>query len=374
MESPYTPHKFYLRSPTPSLPPTIIGALFHPSMIPLLPSPLPLATPIIANPNFEIKDAPHKGFAMYATRDIPEGGLIHIEHPVFIVPNKPLPRDHAGYDQVGSQLPRHAFQEMMTMANCRSKQDCPSPVEGIARTNALSIELKFPPEMDAYGESAKKYGAAFLILNRANHSCGPNAAIKWNLPTLTASMYALRPILAGEEITKTYVDPSLPRSQRIAHLQENYGFTCDCQWCNLPTTSSSLDSDATRAALRIRLLTHPSYPKWSTDLARADDVVLNSHFDALQLIEQEGMHGLQGIYLEEIALCYAILGDEDRFRMWAERLVRRCKVEDSRLANTFESYLDDVRRFKRWAWRRVQRKQMQGKKKRRHRILGWMEI
>lgn len=74
------------------------------------------------------------------------------------------------------------------------------------------------------------------------------------------------------------------------------------------------------------------------------------------------MHGLQGIYLEEIALCYAILGDEERFRMWAERLVRRCKVEDSRLANTFESYLDDVRRFKRWAWRRVQRKQMQGKK------------
>lgn len=169
-------------------------------------------------------------------------------------------------------------------------------------------------------------------------------------------MYALRPILAGEEITKTYVDPSLPRSERIAHLQENYGFTCDCQWCNLPTTSSSLDSDATRAALRIRLLTHPSYPKWSTDLARADDVVLNSHFDALQLIEQEGMHGLQGIYLEEIALCYAILGDEDRFRMWAERLVRRCKVEDSKLANQFESYLDDVRRFKRWAWRKVQRK------------------
>jgi hypothetical protein len=74
------------------------------------------------------------------------------------------------------------------------------------------------------------------------------------------------------------------------------------------------------------------------------------------LIEQEGMHGLQGIYLEEIALCYAILGDEDRFRMWAERLVRRCKVEDSKLANVFESYLGDVRRFKRWAWRRVQRK------------------
>ena len=48
--------------------------------------------------------------------------------------------------------------------------------------------------------------------------------------------------------------------------------------------------------------------------------------------------------------------DEERFRIWAERLVRRCKVEDSKLANNFESYLDDVRRFKRWAWRRIQRK------------------
>jgi hypothetical protein len=47
-------------------------------------------------------------------------------------------------------------------------------------------------------------------------SCGPNAAIQWSLPTLSASLYALRPIQSGEEILKTYIDPVLPRATRVA--------------------------------------------------------------------------------------------------------------------------------------------------------------
>jgi len=206
-------------------------------------------------------------------------------------------------------------------------------------------------------------------------SCGPNAAIKWDLATLSASLYALRPIRTGEEILKTYIDPVLPRATRVATLLKNYRFSCDCPWCNVYHLASDNDSrtnkdpvfdqeelaqiaasDNNRALLVKWVFTHPGYLKWSTDLCRPDDLVIAAHLEALALIDKEGLQGLQSLFTEEIAMCYAILGDEAEFRRWGQRVMQLSRVEDPPLAAKFEEWLEDPPKyFKRWGWRRNQR-------------------
>lgn len=115
-------------------------------------------------------------------------------------------------------------------------------------------------------------------------------------------------------------------------------------------------SDAARVALSDWMYTRPGYTKWAMDLCRADDAVVRSHSEALELIEQEGMQGMQNIFLEEIALCYAVLGDEVQFRRWAKRVVKACAAEDPQVAQDFRKWLDEPKKFKKWGWREKQRK------------------
>ena len=202
------------------------------------------------------------------------------------------------------------------------------------------------------------------------HSCGPNVAVHWNLAKLTLSLYALRPIREGEEINKTYLDPALPRATRIAILQKNYRFLCDCPWCNIRKAGGVVeddsftavelkliaDSDQRRTVLGTWLSRHLGYKKWYADLARPDDFVITSHLEALALIEQEGMQGMQPLFIEELAMCYASLGNVEEFKRWGERVAALAQVADPPMAKKFEEWLvDPEKRVKKWAWRKRQR-------------------
>ena len=115
-------------------------------------------------------------------------------------------------------------------------------------------------------------------------------------------------------------------------------------------------SDNNRSLLVKWIFTHPGYLKWSTDLCRPDDLVITAHLEALALIDKEGLQGLQNLFTEEIAMCYAILGEEVEFRRWGQRVVQLSRVEDPPLAAKFEEWLEDPpKKFKRWAWRKKQR-------------------
>jgi len=104
---------------------------------------------------------------MFATRDIPAGELIAIEHPALILPAASLPEE--AYNEIGLQLPYRRRTELMAMANSRTTEECPSPVEGIVRTNALALQLKFPKSMANDGLDSKLYGGVYPLLNRCNH-------------------------------------------------------------------------------------------------------------------------------------------------------------------------------------------------------------
>lgn len=59
-----------------------------------------------------------------------------------------------------------------------------------------------------------------------NHSCAPNAEIRGDCA------FTLRPIMAGEEVTISYVEfePGMTREERALELQ-HWGFTCTCTLC-----------------------------------------------------------------------------------------------------------------------------------------------
>jgi len=72
-------------------------------------------------------------------------------------------------------------------------------------------------------------GGLFLIESHFNHSCRPHVKAKHSkFPVI--EMKAVRPILAGEEICTTYVNPAWDRKQRREELRK-YGFDCMCDRC-----------------------------------------------------------------------------------------------------------------------------------------------
>ncbi|EAU91747.1 hypothetical protein CC1G_04515 [Coprinopsis cinerea okayama7 len=363
-ESPYVHHVITLPPALPSYPPATISTLMHPSMIPLLPSPLPTAAPPVDNPPFKVIKTPDRGFGMFAARRIEEGSLIIVEHPVFVVPAMPLPQN-AGielYEGVAQRMPRPEYEEMTTLANCRSNEECPTIVEGVARTNALNLQFRFPEFADSTFEGGRHYGGAFLKINRCNHSCGPNAAYRWDVSKLAATLYALRDISEGEEITITYADPLQSRAARLKKLEPDYRFTCDCHWCTFKDPLDQEKSDATREYLKSYVSTHPSYRKWSTDLCLPDTFVIDSHMAVLPMIIQEGVEAMLPLFFEEILRCYAELGHEDQVKLWAKKTIRITRYSNPALAGELERIVEDpVGHFAKWG-SRTKLRQVQGRR------------
>lgn len=76
-------------------------------------------------------------------------------------------------------------------------------------------------------------GTAFYAVQSCfNHSCQPNAHALRSEDDLNsfAVIVATQDIPAGDEVTISYVDESLPYEQRQEALQD-YGFLCCCPLC-----------------------------------------------------------------------------------------------------------------------------------------------
>lgn len=161
-------------------------------------------------------------------------------------------------------------------------------------------------------------------------------------------------------------------------MRKNYRFSCDCPYCDIRQSSSSTSSDSTgaiddspltegelrriaesdarREMLASWIFTHLGYKKWSTDLCREDDLIIREHQEALALVELEGVQSLQNLFIEEIAMAYATLGNVNEFRRWGQKLVQLSRVEDRATARKFENWLEDPqKKVKKWAWRKMQK-------------------
>jgi len=181
---------------------------------------------------------------------------------------------------------------------------------------------------------------------------------------LTLALYALRNIKAGEEITKSYVNTLLPREKRKEILRKNYGFECDCQACAAALRPWP-NSDENRIKL-LTLLTTPTFSRWSSDLTRSADFLVQTHSIALGIIEAEKVYAVETIFLEELALGRALMGDEQGFKHWASKIVTGGRWIDQMETDSVEGkealamdrakwvwWLENpVRRVRKWGWRK----------------------
>ncbi|KAJ7188893.1 hypothetical protein C8R46DRAFT_1244109 [Mycena filopes] len=327
---------------------TACAMLLDSPIVPLLPT--MFKTPPPRHPaTFSVADTGTMGAGMFAVQDIPAGGLILVDRPIVVVPSSVESSwTREAFDALLPRISPISRDILLDLANCKPLAECPV-VQGIALTNASQIELPVPPNA-----APQEYGGVFPHICRANHSCGLNTTSKWDPASFSTSMYALRPIHAGEEIFNQYIDVLAPRAERRAHLAR-YGFTCMCAHCDLPDAAAVARSDAARLELRDWRQLHQRFAPWSTDLCRADDALVVSHQRALTLIAQEGLYGLQVPFMEEIALSYAVMGDEARFCEWAQKVVNLCVGLDPRRAVKFAGWIADPRTYERWGWRAKQR-------------------
>jgi hypothetical protein len=76
------------------------------------------------------------------------------------------------------------------------------------------------------GSGTALYATASLL----NHNCSPNLTITMSAGGHIA-LVASRDINIGEELSITYIDANLPKSDRLRTLRHAYGFECTCSRC-----------------------------------------------------------------------------------------------------------------------------------------------
>ncbi|KAK7962019.1 uncharacterized protein PG986_002844 [Apiospora aurea] len=171
---------------------------------------------------FSIQRVPGKGNGVIAASKITKGTRIHAESPFITLPKlDEAPNAKALNDAVLKQLrsaSRGDQRAFFSLGNIHGKT-LPIPL-GIVQTNAL-----------AYGPGGE--GGVFLMGSQFNHDCLPSARTKWNDHLHKMTVYALRDIEPGEEITITYINLETC-DVRQKTLQDGFQFTCSCKACTLP--------------------------------------------------------------------------------------------------------------------------------------------
>ncbi|CAL1154052.1 unnamed protein product, partial [Cladocopium goreaui] len=124
-----------------------------------------------------------------------------------------------------------------------------------------------------------------------NHCCRPNCLLAYELLPGHLPVQAVRvmePVLAGEELTHSYVDLALPRGQRQDQLKETYGFHCSCLGCRgeLPEIERFLEAELKPG--------DPGSPGSSAELAKAEQLRLQAATEEdphveLKILEECGL-------------------------------------------------------------------------------------
>ena len=74
--------------------------------------------------------------------------------------------------------------------------------------------------------------ALYKPASRMNHACEPTAKVVCSFTDSTIDVVATRDVARGEELTLSYVDPSVgDHARRRRTLRDCYGFDCQCIAC-----------------------------------------------------------------------------------------------------------------------------------------------
>ncbi|KAH7348799.1 hypothetical protein BKA65DRAFT_501459 [Rhexocercosporidium sp. MPI-PUGE-AT-0058] len=170
---------------------------------------------------WEIVDIPGKGKGIIVTRNIAPGTLLLSEAPLITTEVvKSLPTAEQDLENALGKLSLSDQKNFRTL-HTNFPENADEKLIGIIRSNAYPLG----PDTDV--------GGLFPDIARINHSCLPNSVQYWNQLLEKQTIYAVRPIAKGEEITTSY-QPGGTSSHRKEVLKEFFKFDCTCELCSLP--------------------------------------------------------------------------------------------------------------------------------------------
>ncbi|KAF1813010.1 SET domain-containing protein [Eremomyces bilateralis CBS 781.70] len=173
---------------------------------------------------FEKRALPGRGFGLVATRPFHRGDSVFSHTPVYMV-----------NDQTYEALNEEDRLEMQQEAVRRlppGTRDLYLELHGHFGGDAIDDRLNtnsFYVELDS--DRDEKHNIMLPETSRINHDCRPNSHYWFDPDTLTHHVHALRDIQIGEELSISYIDPTLTRSTRQAVLKNGWGFDCSCSAC-----------------------------------------------------------------------------------------------------------------------------------------------
>ncbi|WEW56018.1 hypothetical protein PRK78_001453 [Emydomyces testavorans] len=243
-----------------------------------------------SSPPYEERQLPGKGRGLIANKTLYRGDRIFAHTPVLI-----LDADADDFEYMDEK-------KWVKMENEATDRLPP-------RTRELFWELFGEPVLDPVADRINKnafeieideetHYAVFPEIARLNHDCRPNAAYFFDSVTLTHYVHAITTINPGTEITITYIDPHLPRRQRLRLLSSSWGFNCTCSLCSAhPRLTRESDS---RLAQITALTQH--YDEWET---ASSEMALT----LISLYEQERLYVPLGSAYRFAALTFCAEGN-----------------------------------------------------------------
>ncbi|KAH6687714.1 hypothetical protein F5X68DRAFT_239102 [Plectosphaerella plurivora] len=165
-----------------------------------------------------------RGLGVFAARNIPKGTHVMVEAPLFAI-NPGRFHAEKGYS-IGAL--RDAVETSFHRLNSTLREEYLACHEhrptGSAESRALHIFIS-----NAYTMPDGRVGI-FPRIAKINHSCRPNTVNTFSAERGARVIWAGRDIVAGEEITVTYVPLTEATAGRQARLAQ-YGFKCTCEAC-----------------------------------------------------------------------------------------------------------------------------------------------
>lgn len=250
---------------------------------------------------WEVTDIPGKGKGVVALTDIEPGTLVISEKPLIttdvITSYETVDKDIARYLKTQPKANQRAF---LSLHNNFPGEG--SPLSNIVRSNGYPLG------------PGSEVGGVFRDLSRVNHSCRPNCVHSWNAKLEKETVYAVRKIKEGEELTTSY-HAGGPSSTRKEILKEAFRFDCTCELCSLPENKLKASD-----ARLIRAQNLDSSIGDSKNVRFSPGRVLKNCKSLMGLYEQEGIKDdrLSRLYFDIFQICN-MHGDKARASVWAER-------------------------------------------------------
>ncbi|KAK4195422.1 hypothetical protein QBC40DRAFT_185766 [Triangularia verruculosa] len=159
--------------------------------------------------------------------------------------------DHGAFSDLNQKVLSELVEEAVFMLLTASRETFfgLSGREGLSKNRALAIfgNNAFRTKMDRQTE----FHTLFLDVSSVNHACSPNAAYHFDPRTFRKSLFAVRDIYPGDEVTIGYVDLTQTSQQRQSSLSL-WNFTCSCPRCTQPSHLQKESDSRTAQLLDIR--------------------------------------------------------------------------------------------------------------------------